>query len=109
VAFEGASFTPRRPGDGKFADTLLAGIRLRVTDRSSYDPTVTAVQLLAAVRAAHPGQFGWIARHFDRLAGTTRLREAIDAGADPVAIVAGWGAELDRFRERRRGVLIYPE
>ncbi|MGH7533950.1 MAG: DUF1343 domain-containing protein, partial [Gemmatimonadales bacterium] len=102
-------FTPRRPGDGKFGDTLLAGIRLRVTDRTSYDPTITAVHLLAAVRAAHPGQFGWIAKHFDRLAGTTRLREAIEAGADPVAIVAGWGPELDRFRERRRGVLIYPE
>jgi uncharacterized protein YbbC (DUF1343 family) len=109
VRFHGAAFTPNRPGDGKYADTALAGIRLEVTDRGTYDPTATAVHLLAAVRAVHPDRFGWIPRHFDRLAGGPRLRAQLEAGVDPATIVRGWTAELERFRERRRRYLLYPE
>jgi uncharacterized protein YbbC (DUF1343 family) len=102
-------FTPTRPGDGKYADTLLAGIRLEVTDRAVYDPPATAVSLLSAIRRRHPGEFAWIPRHFDRLAGTSELRTAIDAGTDPGAIVRGWEPGRREFLERRRGVLLYPE
>ncbi|HYC32929.1 MAG TPA: exo-beta-N-acetylmuramidase NamZ domain-containing protein, partial [Gemmatimonadales bacterium] len=109
VAFRGVSFTPSAPGDGKYADTTVQGIRLELTDGDRYDPTATAVHLLAAVLARHPDRFGWIPAHFDRLAGTRRLREALTAGVAPDTIVAGWGPELERFRERRRGVLVYPE
>ena len=106
----GASVSrPSAPGDGKYADTLLAGIRLEVTDRAAYDPTVTAVYLLTAIRRRHPTELGWIPKHFDRLAGTTRLREAIEAGEDPAAIVRGWEGERRMFLERRRPVLLYPE
>ena len=108
VRARGVAFTPTRPGDAKYADTLLAGIRLEVTDRAAYDPTAAAVHLLAAVRRLHPSDFAWIPRHFDRLAGTTRLREAIDGGIGPASIVAGWEAERRRFLERSRGVLLYP-
>ena len=80
-----------------------------MTDRSAYDPTATAVHLLAAVRAVHADRFGWIPKHFDRLAGGPVLREQIEAGTAPEAIVAGWEAELERFRERRRAFLLYPE
>ena len=106
VEFAGVGFTPTRPGDGKYADTLLAGIRLRVTDRLAYDPTVTAVHLLAAIRRRHGAEFAWIPAHFDRLAGTTRLREA---GTEPRTIVSGWTAERERFLARRRAALVYPE
>lgn len=109
VAFAGVAFTPSRPGDGKYADTLLAGIRLTVTDRAAYDPTVTAVHLLAAIRRRHPAEFAWIPAHFDRLAGTTRLREALDAGTAPGAIVTAWAPERERFLVRRKAALLYPE
>jgi uncharacterized protein YbbC (DUF1343 family) len=109
VRFRGASFTPRAPGDGKFADTLVAAIRLEVTDRRSYDPVRTAVILLAAVQAVHPDRIGWIARQFDRLAGGPALREALAAGRTPEEIVGGWAGELAAFRERRKPYLLYPE
>jgi uncharacterized protein YbbC (DUF1343 family) len=109
VRFHGVAFTPRRPGDGKFADTLVAGIRLEVTDRSAYDPTAAAVHLLSAVRALQPGHFAWLRAHFDRLAGGPVLREALDKGAEPASIVRSWRPELDHFRERRRPFLLYPE
>jgi uncharacterized protein YbbC (DUF1343 family) len=109
VVFEAAAFTPRRPGDGKYADTLVAGIRLRVTDRAAYDPPAAAVHLLAAVLAVHHGEFEWIARHFDRLAGGPVLREALAAGEDPGAIVASWRGALAAFASRRRAALLYPD
>jgi uncharacterized protein YbbC (DUF1343 family) len=109
VRFTGVTFTPRQPGDGKYADTVLAGIRLAVTDRNSYDPTATAVHLLAAVRTVHADRLGWIPKHFDRLAGGAGLRAGIEAGRAPDAIVSGWDAELERFKVRRREFLLYPE
>jgi uncharacterized protein YbbC (DUF1343 family) len=109
VSFHGVGFTPRRPGDGKFGDTLVAGIRLEVTDRSAYDPTAVAVHLLAAVRALQPSQFAWLQAHFDRLAGGPGLRQALDADTDAGAIVRSWTPGLDHFRERRRPYLLYPE
>jgi uncharacterized protein YbbC (DUF1343 family) len=109
VRARSARFTPSRPGDGKYADTLLAGIRLEVTDRAAYDPTATAVHLLTAIRRRHPGEFGWIAKHFDRLAGTTKLREAIESGMAPEAIVRGWEPARREFLARRRAVVVYPE
>ena len=109
IRARGVTFTPSRPGDGKYADTVLTGIRLEVTDRAAYDPTATAVHLLAAIRRRQPGELGWIPKHFDRLAGTTRLREAIEAGAKPGVIVRGWETERGRFLERRRPALLYPD
>ncbi|MFL5533071.1 MAG: exo-beta-N-acetylmuramidase NamZ domain-containing protein, partial [Gemmatimonadales bacterium] len=64
VKFSAVTFTARRPGDAKYNDTLVAGIRLETTDRRVYDPAAAAVHLLAAVRAAHAAQFAWIPRHF---------------------------------------------
>jgi uncharacterized protein YbbC (DUF1343 family) len=109
VEVRAVSFTPAKPGDGKYADTPVAGIRLTVTDRASYDPTATAVHLLTAIRNAHRDRFAWIPAHFDRLAGTASLRSAVDSGASPAEIVASWRRDLERFEARRRPALIYPE
>jgi uncharacterized protein YbbC (DUF1343 family) len=107
VSFRGVTFTPHQPGDGKYADTTLTGIRLRVTDRKTYDPTVTAVYLMAAVRAAHPNLMRWSTAQFDRLAGGATLRTALMAGSAPADIVSAWPAALRTFETRRKAFLIY--
>jgi uncharacterized protein YbbC (DUF1343 family) len=107
VAFTSTTFTPHLPGDGKYADTLLAGIRLRVTDRRAYDPTVTAVHLMAAIRAVHPDRMRWTATQFDRLAGGSSLRTALEAGRPAAEIVAPWAEGIRAFELRRRPFLIY--
>jgi uncharacterized protein YbbC (DUF1343 family) len=109
VSFTGVTFTPHGPGDGKYADSLLMGIRLHVTDRARYDPTVTAVHLLAAIQAVHPDKIGFSVRGFDRLAGTDSLRLALLAGEAPERIVAAWGVARRTFLERRKPFLLYPE
>jgi uncharacterized protein YbbC (DUF1343 family) len=109
VTFAGVAFTPRSPGDGKYSDTLVTGVRLTTTDRAAYDPTVTAAYLLAALRTSHPTAFAFRPAQFDRLAGGPELREAIDRGAPVPAIAAGWRAEVARFKDRRKAFLLYPE
>jgi uncharacterized protein YbbC (DUF1343 family) len=106
VGFEAVSFTPRNPGDGKFADTTVAGIRLVISDRSVYDPTATAVHLLAAIREVHPDRIR-IGGSFDRLAGGRELREALLRGESPTRIVAGWQSGLEQFRRRSERFHLY--
>lgn len=108
IAFQGVTFTPHDPGDGKYADTLVTGIRFRVTDRSRYDPTRTAVTLLAILQSLDPGRLGWSPARFDRLAGGPSLRAAIVAGQPPSAIVGGWAGPRAAFEQRRRPFLLYP-
>jgi uncharacterized protein YbbC (DUF1343 family) len=107
VAIRGVEFTPDRPGDGKYADTVARGLRLQVTDRSAYDPIRTAVYILAAVRSAHPREFSWIPAHFDRLAGGTELRRQLEGGVEPQAIISSWQAGLQYFLRRRAPLLLY--
>lgn len=108
VAFSRVRFRPVSPGDGKYADTLLIGIRLTVTDRATYDPTATAVALMAAIRDAHPDRLTWSAAQFDRLAGTDALRLGLASGAPAAEVMSGWaGARMD-FEARRASALIYP-
>lgn len=107
VAFEGTRFTPIAPGDAKFARTSVVGIRLRIVDRATYDPTRTAVHLLAAVQAVHPAEVK-IGGSFDRLAGGPSLREALLRGDDPDEIAARWRPALAAFRARVAEFQLYP-
>jgi len=59
------------------------------------------------VQAVHPDQIGWVPRHFDRLAGGPRLREAIAAGRAAEEITRGWAAALQVFEARRRPYMLY--
>src|SRR2546426_584764 len=80
VEVSGTTFTPRAPTDGKYDGVELRGIRLHVTDRARYDPTKTAVALLAAIRAAQRDSLRFRNDGFDRLAGGPALREALVTG-----------------------------
>jgi uncharacterized protein YbbC (DUF1343 family) len=108
VRFAGVRFRPRHPGDAKYADTTVSGIRLAVTDRSAYDPTATAITLLAVVLAVHPDRFRWSPGQFDRLAGTTDLRLKLSEGAQPQEVMETWPDALRAFALRREQVLLYP-
>ena len=112
VRFEPARFVPSRPSDGKFGGTEVRGVRFVMTDPDAYDPTRAAVAaLIEARRMARelPGDpWEWNPPHFDRLAGTDRVRALVDAGASLEAVTAGWTAETRAFETLRRPNLLYP-
>jgi uncharacterized protein YbbC (DUF1343 family) len=107
VDIEPTTFTPVGPTDFKYGGIALRGVRLRVRDRERYDPTKLAVALLAAIRAAHPGQFQFRAQSFDRLAAGPELRSALEAGRPVQEIWDSWSSDLERFRQTRAKYLIY--
>ncbi|MEO8448916.1 MAG: DUF1343 domain-containing protein [Gemmatimonadota bacterium] len=107
VTLAAATFRPERPGDGKFPGQQVPAIRFKLTDPRRYDPTRTAVVLLTTLQALYPDKLGFTAPHFDRLAGGPRVREMVLKGASARLIVAGWAADLVKFRERRKPFLLY--
>jgi len=125
VEFYGVEFTPRDPGDGKYADSALSGIRFTVTDRNAYDPTAVAVPLLQALELGIAGNgeilvgpqrvFPPEARQFDRLMGDggefRKALMALEHGPAPrlTAVRQGWDRSRYEFLTRRRPFLIYPE
>ncbi|MBI4540255.1 MAG: DUF1343 domain-containing protein [Gemmatimonadetes bacterium] len=107
VRFEPVSFTPQRPEDGKFHGEAVHGVRFVTTDRERYEPTRAGVAALIEARALAGANWDWRRDHFDRLAGTPRLREAIEGGRGLEEIVVPWEEELGRFRAIRGRYLIY--
>ena len=108
VQFLGVVFTPEHPGDGKHDGVRLRGIRLVLTDPLTYDPTLTAVVLLATIQRIHPDSLRIRPAGFDRLAGGPALREAILAARDPFAIVDEWRPAREAWLAHRASVLMYP-
>jgi uncharacterized protein YbbC (DUF1343 family) len=109
VRVEPAVFTPIDPGDDKYAGETVRGVRFVVTDRAAYDPVTTAVAALLEARRLAGDRWEWRIEHFDRLAGSDRLRHAIDALRPLDEIVAQWADGRERFRTRRERALLYVE
>lgn len=108
VEIRAVTFTPESPSDGRFGGEEIGGIRLTVTDRSTYDPVRTAAAALLAARRLSGDAWEWRVRHFDRLAGSDRLRLAIDRGAPLEEATSEWAADVAAFEALRRPYLLYP-
>jgi uncharacterized protein YbbC (DUF1343 family) len=98
---------PIAPPDDKFADTEIAAVKLRVTDRSVYDPVALAVALLAAVHERHPADLTVAPDRLARLLGTAEVWPEVRGGTAAARIVAGWQEALAAFRDARDPVLLY--
>jgi len=100
----------------KWTGDAVRGFQIHVTDRDRYRPVATTVAILSVVRGVHPDRVLWRAPPYeyeaerlpiDLIAGTDRLRAAIDAGAGVEEIAASWDADLAAFREAREPFLLY--
>lgn len=105
-----------QPTFQKHAGALCGGVQVHVVDRDLFCPVSTYVTLLSAVRELVPDLVLWRdppyeyeheKRPIDILAGGTQLRETIDAGGDPVALVASWQRDADQFAASVAGDRLY--
>jgi uncharacterized protein YbbC (DUF1343 family) len=113
VRFRPAVFTPQFH---KHARQACGGVQLHVVDRDAFRPYLTGVAFVKACRDAAPAELRWRTRAYefvdripaiDLLAGSARVRELIDAGAELGDLAATWQAAEAEFRARRAGFLLY--
>jgi uncharacterized protein YbbC (DUF1343 family) len=100
VRFEPAS---RTPTSSKHAGKVCQGLLLTVTDRNALRPVELGVMLLATAGQALTFDNATL----DRLAGTDRLRLALQSRTPPQDIAASWQPALEAFRTVRARYLLY--
>jgi len=109
----GARFRPLRfrPSASKFSGETCAGCHIHVTDRDAFRPVATGVAILSALRHSYPDQFQWRqagTRHaVDRLAGSTAIRENIDAGRSWRDMSREWETRAGLYRRRLARLELY--
>ncbi len=121
VALPGLRWRPVafQPCAAPYAGEICYGVQPHVVDANTFMPVLSGLTLVAALRRMSEGQrsnvqqssddqFAWSATHFDRLAGSPLIREAIDAGVALAEIAAEWRAYEAAFRERVAPFLLYP-
>lgn len=105
VRFEAITM-PVEATAGKYPGQTIPAIRFVITDRLAYRPVRTALLVIDQVRRRHPKEFAW-RPSIDRLAGTDKVRLAIDAGTlQP--LLEQWDREAAAFHDARRPFLLYP-
>lgn len=104
VIFREAWFTPTF---SKFEGRLCGGCQLHVTDRSLYRSFETALDIIKTVRDMDPGRFEFHRDYFDKVMGTPRIREALEAGTAVRTIIEGLRPGLAAFAELRKPYLLY--
>jgi uncharacterized protein YbbC (DUF1343 family) len=104
------------PTFNKHAKTTCGGCQIHVLDRHRFEPVMTGVALIEALRSADVTRFGWKSPPYeyehdkqpiDVLAGSSTLREAIEAGARAEEIAREWEAGVMAFKTLRTPFLMY--
>ena len=87
VRFKSDRFTPQQPGDGKYGGKSIPGIRIEVTDRERVQPARVGAALLWGIARLNRDSLRITEKGFDERMGSSQVREAILAGADPDAVI----------------------
>jgi uncharacterized protein YbbC (DUF1343 family) len=99
----------------KHAKRPCGGCQIHVLDRRAFRPVLTGVALVEAFRAEDP-QFAWRdppyeyeaeKLPFDILAGSSELREQIEAGVPAEEIARSWEPSVAAFERIRQKFLLY--
>jgi uncharacterized protein YbbC (DUF1343 family) len=113
LALPGVAFRPIDfvPTTSKHAGVACGGVQVHLRDRDAVRSVTVGAALLATARHLWPGEFAWLESgggfKVDRLAGSDRLRRAIDAGAPLFELEAEWAADHARFAGPRERALLY--
>jgi uncharacterized protein YbbC (DUF1343 family) len=100
----------------KFAGVICGGVHLHVVDRDRFEPFLTGVAVISAVKKLYPHSFQWRQPPYEYetrkmpieiLCGGDRIPRQIDAGIPPGKIRQGWLEDVARFRTLREPYLLY--
>ena len=118
IGFKGAFFRSCIfiPTFQKHAAQRCGGVQIHVIDRETFEPVIVGLAMVKVACDMYPDDFRWKdppyeyvydRNPFDVIAGTTKLREAIEQGRAIGAIADSWKDGLAEFREVRKRYLLY--
>ena len=90
----------------KFGGQTIPMIKVRVTDRDTVRAVELGVRMLRVIYARHPKEWAWRVTSIDRLAGTDKLRAAVENNAVD-ALLKNWDADAVKFAAQIKPYLIY--
>jgi uncharacterized protein YbbC (DUF1343 family) len=90
----------------KFAGQTIPMIKVHVTNRNAVRPVELGVRMLRAIYARHKNDFQWRERQIDRLAGTDKLRAAVEQNTVD-DLIKQWDADAAKFATQVKPYLIY--
>ena len=104
IRFRPASFTPV---SSKYKGQRCNGVKVIVTDRDLLELYFSGILIVNKIYQMYPDKFKWKVNHFDRLCGTSAIREAITNRSSLEELRESWQAELKSFLQIRSKYLIY--
>jgi len=113
VKFRSTAFIPTF---SKYQGERCEGVEIYVLDRDKFQPIQIGLAIIASVKQLYPEQFEWRkwrtsdnkeSYPVDRLAGTDKIRKALDQGVAVDKIVQEWQESLDAFKKNREKYLLY--
>jgi uncharacterized protein YbbC (DUF1343 family) len=113
VYFRACGFQPTFQ---KHAGVTCGGVQIHVTNRREFEPTIAGVATVKVAYDLYTEHFRWKEppyeyvydkNPFDVIAGTDKLRKAIERGDSLETIAESWTAGLEEFVRERERYLLY--
>jgi uncharacterized protein YbbC (DUF1343 family) len=106
VVFDSASQTVE--AGYKFGGETIPVLVVVVSDRDLVQPHVVGLQMLRTIYKRHQSEFTWRESAIDRLAGSDRLRKAVEREGGIEELIPILNRESAEFAERIRPFRLYP-
>jgi len=103
VRFRSILFTPSA---SNHARCECQGVQVHILERNVLQPVTMALNLIAVAWRMANQAWAWNP-HFDRLAGGSDVRSALEAGTSATEITASWTESISRFVYQREKYLLY--
>ncbi len=104
IIFREAWFTP---AFSKYEGELCGGAQLHVMDRNLFKPFETTLNIIGTIMSIYPKCFKFHNEYFDKIMGTSKIRDALEKGIRIKEIVEGYQGNLNNFSETRKPYLLY--
>jgi len=113
VYFRSCGFQPTFQ---KHGGVTCGGVQIHVLDREVFAPVQAGIAMVKVAYEMYPKDFKWKnppyeyvfdKNPFDVIAGTNKIREALEQGSSLDDIVQGWEKPLEVFQEVRAQYLLY--
>lgn len=105
-----------RPTFQKHGGVSCGGVQTHVTDRNEFEPVTTGLSMVKTAYDLYKAEFRWKEppyeyvydrNPFDVIAGTSSIREAIEAGRTVQSMHDAWKEDLEAFTQVRAEYLLY--